>query len=276
MLYEIKDLLKRPELYQETSIPFWDDEYISKQMLKAHLDPEFNGATRKMNFIQKSAEWIARTVPPKDHPLLLDLGCGPGIYGEFFAKSGFQVTGVDFSSRSINYAKKSAAEKKLNIDYICQNYLSLELNHTFDFAVMIYCDYGALSPEKRKIILKQVYEHLKPGGKFLFDVFSLNKYDSFQENQIWDIHESNGFWREDEYVELKRGCKYPENVTLEQYVIISKTEASVYYLWNTCYTENTLIKEAEESGFKVCGTYADVSGSPWKKESPTIAVILEK
>nr|WP_314462196.1 class I SAM-dependent methyltransferase [uncultured Clostridium sp.] len=276
MLYEIKDLLKRPELYQETSIPFWDEEYISKQMLKAHLDPEFNGASRKMDFIRKSAEWIAKTVPPKDYPMLLDLGCGPGIYGEFFAKSGFKVTGVDFSSRSIDYAKKSAAEKKLNIVYFCQNYLSLELNGTFDFAVMIYCDYGALSPEKRKIVLKQVYDHLKPGGKFLFDVFSLNEYDNFQEKQIWDIHQGNGFWREDEYTELKRCCKYPENATLEQYVIISRTEASVYYLWNTYYTEETLLKEAEESGFKVCGTYADVSGTPWKQESPTIAVILEK
>lgn len=276
MLYQIKDLLKRPELYQETSIPFWDDEYISKQMLKAHLDPEFNGASRKMAFIQKSAEWIAKTIPPKDYPLLLDLGCGPGIYGECFAKSGFEVTGLDFSSRSINYAKKSAAEKKINIDYFCQNYLSLELNCTFDFSVMIYCDYGALSPEKRKIVLKQVYDHLKPGGKFLFDVFSLNEYDSFQEKQIWDIHQSNGFWRENEYAELKRCCKYPENVTLEQYVIISETEASVYYLWNTYYTEETLLKEAEESGFKVCGTFADVSGTPWKKESPTMAVIWEK
>ena len=183
---------------------------------------------------------------------------------------------MDFSSRSIDYAKKSAAEKKLSIDYFCQNYLSLELNHTFDFAVMIYCDYGALSPEKRKIVLKHVYNHLKPGGKFLFDVFSLNEYDSFQEKQIWDIHESNGFWREEEYAELKRCCKYPQHVTLEQYLIISNAESSSYYLWNTFYNKETLLKEVEESGFKTCGIYGDVSGTTWNMESPTIAVILEK
>jgi SAM-dependent methyltransferase len=276
MLYEIKDLLKRPELYQETSTPFWDDEYISKQMLKAHLDPEFDGASRKLAFIKKSANWIADTVPPKGYPLLLDLGCGPGMYGELFARAGYQVTGVDFSSRSIDYAKKSAAEKKLNIDYFYQNYLSLELNRRFDFAVMIYCDYGALSTEKRKIVLKQVYEHLKPGGKFLFDVFSLNEYNAFQEKQIWEVQERNGFWREDGYVELKRCCKYPQHVTLEQYIIISKAEASSYYLWNTFYNEETLLKEVEESGFKECGIYSDVSGTPWNNESHTIALILEK
>ena len=276
MLYEIKELLKRPELYQETSIPFWDDEYISKQMLKSHLDPEFNGASRKMAFIEKSAKWIADTVPPKDYPLLLDLGCGPGIYGEFFSRAGYQVTGVDFSSRSIDYAKKSAAKKNLNINYFYQNYLSLELNPKFDFAVMIYCDYGALSTEKRKIVLKQVYDHLKPGGKFLFDAFSINEFHAFQEKQVWEIQEKNGFWREDGYVELKRCCKYPEHATLDQYVIISSAETSVYHLWNTYYTVGTLLKEVKESGFKECGIYSDVCGTPWNKESRTIAVILEK
>ncbi|MTK07998.1 MAG: class I SAM-dependent methyltransferase [Hungatella sp.] len=276
MLYEIKDLLKRPEIYQETGIPFWDDEYISKQMLKSHLDPEFDGASRKMAFIKKSADWIANTVPPTDNPLLLDLGCGPGIYGEFFARAGYQVTGVDFSSRSIDYAKRSAAGKKLNIDYFYQNYLSLELNRKFDLAVMIYCDYGALSTEKRKIVLNQVYEHLKPGGKFLLDAFSLNEYNAFQEKQIWGIQESNGFWREDEYVELKRYCKYPQHVTLDQYVIISKAETSSYYLWNTYYNKDSLVEEVEECGFKTYGIYGDVSGTPWNLESPTIAVILEK
>jgi len=276
MLYELKDLLKRPELYQETSIPFWDDEYISKQMLKSHLDPEFNGASRKMAFIKKSADWIAKTVPPTDYPLLLDLGCGPGIYGEFFARAGYQVTGVDFSSRSIDYAKRSAAEKKLNINYFYQNYLSLELNRKFDFAVMIYCDYGALSTEKRKIVLKQVYDHLKPGGKFLFDAFTLNEFNASQEKQVWEIQEKNGFWREDEYIELKRCCKYPQHVTLDQYVIISKAETSSYYLWNTYYNEDSLLKEVEECGFKTYGIYADVSGTPWNMESPTIAVLLEK
>ena len=141
---------------------------------------------------------------------------------------------------------------------------------------MIYCDYGALSTEKRKIVLKKVYDHLKPGGKFLFDAFTLNEFNAFQEKQVWEIQEKNGFWREDEYVELKRCSKYPQHVTLDQYVIISKAETSSYYLWNTYYNEDSLLKEVEECGFKAYGIYGDVSGTPWNMESPTIAVILEK
>ena len=39
-------------------VEFWNDEYISEQMLKAHLDPEFDGASRKLDFIEKSVAWI--------------------------------------------------------------------------------------------------------------------------------------------------------------------------------------------------------------------------
>ncbi|MGE5494383.1 MAG: methyltransferase domain-containing protein [Burkholderiales bacterium] len=40
---------------------------------------------------------MAKTAHPVKRPRLLDLGCGPGIYAELFAKKGFCVTGVDFS-----------------------------------------------------------------------------------------------------------------------------------------------------------------------------------
>ena len=43
---------------------------------------------------------------------LLDLEvCGPGLYSELFAESGYQVTGVDFSKRSIDYAQRDLHEK---------------------------------------------------------------------------------------------------------------------------------------------------------------------
>lgn len=54
----------------------------------------------------------------------------------------------------------------------------MELNQVFDFATMIYCDYGALSEADRQTIMKKVFNHLKSGGKFLLDVFGMVKYNS--------------------------------------------------------------------------------------------------
>ena len=46
--------LRKPPIYTKSMVEFWNDEYISEQMLKAHLDPEFDGASRKSDFIEKS------------------------------------------------------------------------------------------------------------------------------------------------------------------------------------------------------------------------------
>lgn len=176
----IKDALETPKIYTQTETAFWNDDHISKQMLKAHLDPEVEGASRKLKFIEKSVEWISEVVPSEKYLSLLDVGCGPGIYAERFTHQGYYVTGIDFSIRSIKYAKESARKKNLPIIYHYEDYLMIKLNKEYDFAVMIYCDYGALSSLNRKVLLNKIYQHLKDGGKFLFDVFSMWKYNDFQ------------------------------------------------------------------------------------------------
>lgn len=268
--------VKKPPIYTKTKVEFWNDEYISKQMLEAHLNPEFEAASRKLAFIDKSVAWIKKLVPPTTYPTLLDFGCGPGIYGERFAKAGYKVTGVDFSKRSINYAKQTAAEQGLDITYYYLNYLELDLKERYDVATMIYCDYGALSTEDRKIILKKAYDHLKPGGKLLFDVFSMVRYNQSNEYQSWELCENGGFWRGEPYVAINGHYKYPDHVTLNLTSIITDDEITPYYIWDTNFTKETLIQEVESSGFHVCGIYGDVAGSPYQDESETIAILLEK
>lgn len=57
---------------------------------------------------------------------LLDLGCGPGLYAELFDDRGFQVTGLDFSRRSVQYAREHAAGTKRDIRYEYKNYLDMD------------------------------------------------------------------------------------------------------------------------------------------------------
>ena len=276
MFRQIRDALKKPQIYTQTDVSFWNDEYISKQMLKAHLDPDFEGASRKLSFINRSVDWITHTVPPEAYPRLLDLGCGPGLYAERFARQGYQVTGIDYSNRSIEHARKSALSNGLSIEYHYQNYLNMEFEHAFDFAVMIYCDYGALSDADRKNIMQKAFRSLKPGGKFLLDVFSMAQYSLFGEKQTWEHCHQGGFWRDGEYIALQGYYKYEPNVTLEQIAVLSEDTVTPYYLWTTCFSQDTLTREAEEAGFQVCGIFGDAAGAPYDADSPTLAILLEK
>lgn len=276
MLKNLINILEKPPLYTKMEVPFWDDEYISKQMLNAHLDPNFEGASRKIDFIDQSVEWIKNIMPYENYNQLLDIGCGPGIYAEKFARIGYSVTGVDFSKRSINYAIDSAQNKSLDICYLYQNYLNMDLCKKFDLATMIYCDYGALSTTDRQIVMKTIHHHLKPGGKFLLDVFSTNKFNAFQEKQSWEICYNGGFWSKEKYVALNGCFKYSDNVTLEKTCIISSSKTVTYHLWTTYFTNETLVREAADAGFKICEIFGDVTGSAYHDDNHTIAILLEK
>ena len=93
---------------------------------------------------------------------LLDLGCGPGVYAERFNKAGYKVTGIDFSKRSIEYAKQQTLLNKSNIGYHYQNYLTIDYMEQFDVVTLIYCDYAVLPITERRILLEKVYQALKP------------------------------------------------------------------------------------------------------------------
>ena len=54
---------------------------------------------------------------------VFDYGCGPGLYTSRFARMGANVTGIDFSERSIQYATDLAAKEGLAISYILEDYL---------------------------------------------------------------------------------------------------------------------------------------------------------
>lgn len=276
MFKTMQELLTRPVEYRSTQCELWNDDYISQQMLRAHLEPNQDGASRRLSFIQQSVDWIQNILAPSVYPQLLDVGCGPGIYAELLAQRGFTVTGVDFSRRSIYYARSSATEKGLHIDYLYQDYLQLAVMRQFDVAIMIYCDYGALSPEKRKVLLGKLYHALRPGGRLILDVFSLAAYERFSEQQSWKISERGGFWSAEPYLELLNRCKYPSNVTLEQFVILSGDQSKSYYIWNSYFSVDSLLTELDAAGFRLVEVFSDVAGRAYDEYSDTLAVIFQK
>ena len=126
MFNEILKYAIKPELYSPSTSSFWNDEHISKGMLEVHLNPSRDAASRNHVFLDKSVKWISEVAPPLQYKHLLDLGCGPGLYAERFNKAGYNVMGIDFSKRSIKYAKEQSGLNKSNIEYHYQNYLEID------------------------------------------------------------------------------------------------------------------------------------------------------
>ncbi len=272
----LKYLEKRPAAYEVTGLKFWDDPHISKGMLAAHLNTELESATRKLDFIKKSVDWIKEITDGENRKKLLDLGCGPGIYAELFAERGFDVTGIDISGRSIDYAKENTVKKGSNIKYYQKSYLEMEYSEEFDIITLIYCDFGVLNPEERKILLKKIYKALKPGGMLIFDVFSEKEYQMKEENTSWSYN-NGGYWSENPYVCLYSFSRYDEAaVFLEQYVILEEESVKCYNLWNKAFSAEELHRNLGEAGFHKCEFYDDISGKKFTENSNVICAAAYK
>lgn len=135
---------------------------------------------------------MGETLPPANYPHLLDLGCGPGIYTESFYKKGYDVSGMDFSERSIAYARNSSYQHKLKINYMQGDYTEIDFGSEYNLLTLIYCDFGVLSNTTRNKLLHNIYDSLLPGGVFLFDVFTPLRYSGIDETKQWSVAETCG------------------------------------------------------------------------------------
>jgi SAM-dependent methyltransferase len=249
---------KKPTLFDKGTHPLWTEPHISKYMLEAHLNPEWDAASRKTATIDKTVNWINQNFL-KPGSSILDLGCGPGLYARRLAQLGHSVTGMDFSRRSIDYAMKDREENNLDIKYIYQSYLEMDYHNEFDLIMIIYCDFGALTNDERNILLKKVHTALKPGGVFIFDVFTDEFAKEIDTKRIWEASE-NDFWCKDKHVVLSQGFHYPEDkVYLDQNIVITEDgDFRVYRTYDHYYSENDLAELLDGFGFKNHGFFFDV------------------
>ncbi len=278
MFGELESINERPEPFQfYTASDLWTDKHTSKQMLSFHLDETIDISSRNADFIDRSVEWIASEFNIGRDFKIADFGCGPGLYAARLAKRGANVTGIDFSGRSIEYAKKVAAREKLNISYVNQNYLEYETEDRFDLVLMIMCDYCALSPTQRNMILSKFNRILKQGGSALLDVHSLTAFDQKEETATYEVNQLNGFWSPNKYYGFLNTYKYDEEkVTLDKYTIIEPDRTRRIYNWLQYFSPEDLEREFKEAGFAVKGFYSDVAGTPYDGMSSEFAVIANR
>ena len=274
----IEQINQRPEVFGHyTARDLWDDDYISEKMLAFHLNAETDVSSRNRSFIERSVKWIVSHFNLQKGSMVADFGCGPGLYTERLAQHGCDVTGIDFSHRSIEYAKNSADKNGLSINYVNQNYLSFETEERFDLILMIMCDFCALSPEQRRTILSKFSRLLKPQGKVLFDVYSLVGYNERQEESRHEVNLLDGFWSPDRYDGFLNVFKYDkEKVILDKYTILQNNKTRVIYNWLQYFSPESLREEVKETGFVIKNIFADVAGSPFKADGKEFAVVVRK
>ena len=105
---------------------------------------------------------------------VVDLGCGSGIWAEILLERGYQVHGIDISSSMIELARKRAPDATFHLGSFldadippCNAVTAMgeTLNYLFD---------DAHSDTQLNRLFSRIFDALKPGGLFVFDVAGLD------------------------------------------------------------------------------------------------------
>jgi SAM-dependent methyltransferase len=278
-LSTLHDLSQPPDPFTP-GLPLWADPHISGQMLRYHLDPDSEAASRPPAVIEKSAHWIVERLGLPPLATLLDLGCGPGLYAEHFACHGLRVTGLDISCTSIDYARRRAQDQELPIVYKVRDFLTLDYDNTFDAVCQIYGEISVFAPAQCDDLLRRIYRALKPGGAFVFDVSTPTHRAKEAIGSRWYTVPDGGFWKPGPHLVLEKSFEYPDNIHLDQFAVLEADGAlSVYRTWFLDYTPETIRPVVEAAGFSVEALTADLCGTPLPDgDQPTewIGVVARK
>jgi len=126
------------------------------------------------NIIQPPALLVEAVESGKIQPCrTVDMGCGAGNYAVWLARQGFDVTGIDFSSRAIEYARQLADRENIACRFIVADVFGdlREFRDRFDFAY----DWELMHhvfPEDRPRYIRSAHDILRRGGKYLSVAFS--------------------------------------------------------------------------------------------------------
>ena len=149
--------------------------------------------------------------------LILELGCGTGSMTERLAEAGFDMIGVDCSGEMLEIAQEKKCESGLDILYLEQDMREFELYGTVR-AVVSVCDSlnYILEDEELVKVFRLVNNYLDPGGIFLFDLNTIDKYRKIGDTTIAENREEGSFIWDNYYDEDEDINEYQLTIFLRE------------------------------------------------------------
>ena len=137
---------------------------------------------------------------------MLELGCGDGRITQTLAEAGRLVVGLDNHLGMLAQAKDRRSQLsqvlQSRLDYRFADIRDFNINTVFDYVIMPFTTVFCLDEEGRSACFKCAFNHLKPGGLFVFDTYCPEVFESTDWQDDTDFEHLTNIIDGDRYIEV--------------------------------------------------------------------------
>jgi SAM-dependent methyltransferase len=131
------------------------------------------------NEAQKFILRLLDYLKPQPGNRILDIACGRGRHSKFLAAQGFDVTGIDLSFDSIEYARQSVQKdsfgEKDNLHFYQHDMRLPMWANYFDYALNFFTSFGYFATRREHDdAIRTIAKSVKPEGILLFDYLNVH------------------------------------------------------------------------------------------------------
>jgi SAM-dependent methyltransferase len=202
---------------------------------------------------------------------LLDIMCGYGRHSIELAKRGVHVSAVDNLPDYINEIKEAAAVQNLDIDCICADILEMQIDKKFDVVICMGNSLQFFNEEDTLRVLTNISDHIKPGGKFYINTWSLT------EIAVKNIKEKS--WSRIEDFLLISDCKilfYPTRMEMNSIIMTDKGEREEKMGIDYIFSINEMEAMLNKTGFRLKEIYSIPGKKLFTVGEPRAYIVAEK
>ena len=208
---------------------------------------------------QKEAQFLAKFIPSKDAQIL-DFGCAWGRHIKALGQMGYKnLTGVDFSSRLIQKARKNLRAIP-NVKLYVSDFVSFRPKQKFNFIFHIFQAFGHEDREYDQLTISNAAKILLRGGHYLLDL--RNPYKLFK-GEKFDLPSG-----------VSVVSRFDANKRREKFIYTFEGGKEIVEF--NVYTKEELEKMFKRARLKVNNVFGGFDGSDYSEDSERLILIGEK
>lgn len=232
----------------------WYKDWFGEEYLELYSHRDQGEADAHVDFVSR----LFANDPPD---AVLDLACGAGRHTEALRRRGLRALGVDLS---LTLLTQNPNLPRVMADMCCLPFTGT----SFDWVLNFFTSFGYFETERENFrVLEEMVRVLKPGGRFLIDLFNRDKV-------LAGLVPRESRERHGDQVDIERWFDARTQRVNKRIRVVSQDREEATFLESVrAYSRDEVVIGLRWAGLEVSEVYGSFAGEPHHRESERLILV---